>query len=702
MGVNILSDFNPHTECENPPFKNWKGIDSYQSNDCTVAVFVNEKEQEVIYRFPTLMGICTMKVSQLNNKLYQYQWKIGELTSDNGFDNKFQKTKPLHQIGMNNRNELYRELLTEFKRNNLHLPGEPKEKVEQFLVSFASDFIYSTSGKLDSLYNEWLKLNEELNIPSFFEEIKSVDHFTPEQLEKARLVLTNHNVIEVIYDVIELIAVAQKPKAILELLIALSSVFPKPLHSLSSANPGKSKSTIGETVFKLFPKHRRMRFGKTSTVAGLLNMIKYKEGTQILKHILIRVGDFGDKKEQEQAMEIISLLKELMSEGEYTKILTDMTDDFGRAMILRLEGCGSVHMEIISPTAESQYMSRALLWSPDDNKYVQKNIMCYQEDELERVEKESEFHNRRLFIASIIESIFQFTEGLTGEGASFEILNPYTSHLNALLRVKDSPNANRDRMMVQMIPKMVTLTNCLKRDVYYNEKLNAYALIVNHQDYVYTIKMLGKTLSHFIHKKPEVLGTYTTIIEERLFGMGGVIRTLNYNDLKFLVGLGRNAESRYKIGMDDDTAEKDSKREMLEMIEIFRDAAYFTYNDIAKYTTVTSNTVRDHMQELEEMELVVIDKNYKPHRVYVPSDYHGKKKVAFSGIFDYDMILKQELDGELELRSNSNSMPISLLEDNLNSMYNSFLERAKSKGWLKVSNSNTPELRDDLGALEDV
>lgn len=700
--MKILRDFDAHKEKETPPFKKWKGIESFESNNCTITVFVDEIQQQVIYRFPTLMGICTMRVTQLNDKVFQYAWKIGELKDITDFDNKFQKTSPLHKVGMNNRNGLFRELRDTFKENNLHLPGDPEKRVGEFLSTFSSDFIYTIDKTLDSFYDNWSKVNHEQNIPSFFEEINSVDHFTPEQLQKARLVLTNEDVIGVIYDVIELIAVAQKPKAILELLIALSAVFPKALHSLSSANPGKSKSTIGETVYKLFPKHRRMRFGKTSTVSGLFNMIKYKEGTQILKNILIRVGDFGDKKEQEQAMEIISLLKELMSEGEYTKILTDMTDDFGRAMILRLEGCGSVHMEIISPTAESQYMSRALLWSPDDNKHVQKNIMVYQEDELERVEKESEFKNRRPFVASIIECIFQFVEGHTNEGASFEILNPYTGHLNALLRVKNSPNANRDRMMVQMIPKIVTLTNCLKHDVYYNERLNSYALIVNHHDYIYTIKTLGKTLSHFIHKKPEVLGTYTTIIEEKLFGMGGVIRTLTYEDLKFLVGLGRNAESRYKIGMDDDKDEKDSKREMLDLIETFRDSVYFTYNDIAKYTTVTSNTVRDHLQELEEMELVVIDKNYKPHRVYIPADYHARKKVAFSGIFDYDMILKQELAGELDLKSNSNSQPISLQESNMETMHTEFLRRAEHKGWLKVSNSNTPDVVNDLGVLNNV
>lgn len=98
----------------------------------------------------------------------------------------------------------------------------------------------------------------------------------------------------------------------------------------------------------------------------------------------------------------------------------------------------------------------------------------------------------------------------------------------------------------------------------------------------------------------------------------------------------------------------------------------------------------------------MIDKNYKPHRVYVPSDYHAEKKIAFSGIFDYDMILRQELDGELELRSNSNSMPISLQESNLEMIHREFLRRAGFKGWSKVSNSNTPNVNNDLGALNEI
>lgn len=648
------------------------------------------------------MGTCTLKVIRLDNKLYQYTWKIGDLNENNGFDNKFQKTKPLHQVGMNNRDMLFRELRTEFKRNNLHVQGDPDKVVDEFLTSFASDFIYSSSGQLDHYYDNWMKLNYESNIPSFYEQVGEFDHFGPELLEKARLVLMEEDVIEVIYSVIELIAVAQKPKAILELLIALSSVFDKPLHSLSSANPGKSKSTIGKTIYKLFPQQRKHQFGKSSTVPGLFNMTRFKEGNNVLKYKLIRVGDFGNKEEQKQAMEIISLLKELMSEGEYIRVLTDMTDESGRATILKLDGCGSVHMEIISPTAESQYMSRSLLWSPDDNKHVQGMIMEYQEDELERVEKESLFKNKRFMVACVIESIFRFVDNLRGDGASFEILNPFTSHLNALLKVKDSPNANRDRMMVQMIPKLVTLTSCLKRDVYYNEKLNTYALIVDHADYLYTIKTLGKTLSHFIHKKPEVLGTYTTIIEERLYHHGGVIRTLTFDEIKQAVSLGRNGEAKYKLNVGDDQEVRDEKLEMLSFLEMFRDAHFFTYNDIAKYTTVTANTVRDHVQELEEMELVVIDKNYKPHRVYVPSDYFEKKEIAFSGIFDYDGFLKQELDGELELRSNSNSMPISLVEENIYSLYIEFLRRAEFKGWSKVTNSNSPSGDVDLGALDEV
>lgn len=705
MGVNVLSDFNAHEECENPLFKDWKGLDSYESPNCSVVVFVDEKEHQSIYRFPTLMGPCTIRINQLDTNLFQYVCNIGEIKSKDYHDFKFQKTKPLHKIGMNNRNELFREIRSEFKKHNLHLPGEPEKKIEEFLSTFASDFIYALTSQLDKFYEDWLKTEYESNVPSFFEQVGEFDHFSPELMERANDTLMNRDVIEVIYEVIELIAVAQKPKAILELLISLSCVFDKALHSLISANPGKSKSTIGKTVFKLFPKQRRVQFGKSSTVPGLFNMTKYQEGSRVLKNKLIRVGDFGNKKEQEQAMEIISLLKELMSEGEYLRILTDMADEFGRAMILKLEGCGSVHMEIISPTAESQYMSRSLLWSPDDSKEVQGKIMDYQEDELERVEKEADFKNKRLFIASLIEGIFLFVEDLRKDGASFEILNPYTSHLNALLRVKNSPNANRDRMMVQMIPKLVTLTNCLKREVYYNEKLNTYALVVDHHDYMYTIQMLGKTLSHFIHKKPEVLGTYTTIIEEKLFGIGGVIRTLTYDDLKMLVGFGKNPENKFRLHADDEQDVRDQKKEMLTLIEIFQDAHYFTYNDVAKYTTVTANTVRDHLQELEEMELVVIDKNYRPHRVYIPADYHERKKVAFSGIFDYNLFLDLERKGELDLYSNSNSMPVSLEEDNLYNMYNEFMRRAEYKGWVMQSdksNSKTSGTLDDLGALDGI
>lgn len=654
--------------------------DGYEPVTCNedAILYLDHTEQDICVEYPVNNDPVTVTMKKIDKQIFQYNLIY------NSAKQSFTYSKSIQKLGSTNRDGLFKLFVDKIMDLNAMptcIRGQPQWRAEYIVGRFGE----LTTGEIrliESTLKSWESVNKEENKVSWFEMMGEFDKFDGETLRKAEDALHKTTVIDDIYDIIELKVIAQKPKAILEFLMALSSVFPKPLHSLIAAMPGKSKTTISKTVYDLFPKQRRMKFSKTSSVAGILNMTKYKEGSHILEYKLIRVGDFGSKEEQKQAEEIISLLKELMSEAEYDKILTDMTDEFGKAMILKLRGCGSVHMEIISPTAESQYMSRALLWSPDDNKQVQNSIMEYQEDELLKIEKDAWFDKQRFFAAAIIDKLFQFVDDIREDGGRFEILNPYTSHFNALLNVKNSPNANRDRLMIQTIPKLVTLANCYNRDLFYNEKLGSYALIVNKDDYLYTVKLLGRTLSHFIHKKPEVLQTYTTIIESHLYHAEGIIRTLTYDDLKRAVDMGKNPEGRFKTGMNDDDQIRDEKKEMLEFLEIFRDAKYFTYEDIARFTTVQGDTVRGHLKELAEMQLVVVDTNYRPHRVYIPSDYYEKKKIAFSGIFDYNYLLESEL--KRENRSDFN--PFSLQESFILSIYEEFIKKANYKGWVKSSN----------------
>ncbi len=537
-------------------------------------------------------------------------------------------------------------------------------------------------------FKVWLRQQQIDNIPSFLEAIGEIDKFDESTIKTAKEQLYMNNVIDYVYDAIKLRVVAQKSKAILDFLIALSSIFDKPLHSIVTANPGKSKSTITETVFDLFPRQRRLEFSKETTSSGLMNMTKYKEGEYILKNKLIKLGDFGDAKEQEAAADIISILKEMMSEGKYNKILTNMQDEQGRAMVLKLRGVGSVHLQVVTPTVESQYQSRALLWSPDDNREVQKAIMHHQEDELGRKEKDYEFRKRREVVACMIEEIYQYVEKYRKDGSGFDVFNPFTSHFNALLNVKASPNANRDRMMIQLIPKLVTLANCFNRPVLHHREFGEFALVVSPKDYIYTLRMLGETLSRFIHKKPEVYGTYTTIIEDKLIPQAQPV--LSYDDYE----AGFEKREKYQGRKIEDIYELD--RGYVEFLELLDDSDFYTYKDIGKYTTLSDRTVRNYIQELRDMGLVFIDEKRKQHRVYMVSDYVDRKENAFRNITDFNALFDGKGPYSVEVSGDS----ISCEESYIEKLYDSFMRSAYSRGWRDYPVSRLDDCEGDVEALE--
>lgn len=646
--------YDVYTETQNPPNNEWRGIGG--NDDPPIGLFINEKMREIIVRFETIMGMATLHTSPIDSTLHDYSITLHGQNNSVTNTYKWIHKKSLHEMTGNRGDGLHKKLVSELKRVDAipKLTGTDPDKRFDVFVEELHNITATHHTLLNDRIKEWIRLMSTENTPSWFEVTNEYDVFDEDIKNSANHLLLQNNVIEHIYDVIQLKVMAQKPKAILELLISLSSILPTPVHSLITANPGKSKTTISKTVFELFPKQRRIKFDKSSTLPGVLNMTKYREGEQILKNKLIRVGDFGSADEQKEVKDIISFLKVMMSEGEYDKIMTDMIDENGRAMILKLRGCGSVHMEIISPTTEAQYMSRSLLWSPDDNKYVQRAIRDYQEDEVERIHKEATFKKKRFLMAGVIDGIYNYVEKLMETGDFFEILNPFTSHFNAILNVSNSPNANRDRPMVQTIPKLITLANCYKRQLFHNEELNAYALVVSPKDYIYTAKVLGRTLSHFIHKKPEVLGTYTQVIEEHF--KFDRIQTMTREDL--LLGV---------EGRDPD------------VVDMLKDTSFFTYKDLAKHTTVGPDSVRGHLGELEDMGLVVVDRRLKPHRIYIPSNYDELKRKAYSGFFDYKLFMEEIRKDKSEMKT----VPLSLDESDLYNLYESHVKGYELKGWFK-------------------
>lgn len=621
----------------------------------SIDLIINEEKKEVLLEFFSNQG--TGKIAFWIDSPNMYIYEI--ITEKDGREKvvtKFPESKPINKLGKNKGCQLYTRIRKGLEENTIIPYPNSKEGIDKRYNKLMGDLYLASHQINNNLLKQWEKELTTILTPSWFEHIGDYEDYPLHIQKKANELLLMNNFVEHVYKVINKKVVAQKSKAILSFLIDLSSIFEKPLHSVVTANPGKSKSTIVETTFDLFPLHRRLEFNKNTTESGLMNMTRYKEGYHILSHKVIKLGDFGDLKEQDESKNLISFFKELMSEGKYDKILTDMQDEQGRAMVLRIRGCGSVNLQVVTPNVESQFQSRSLVWSPDDSRVVQRSIKEYQENELGRYEMGHQYTENRDVIACAIDGIFRFVEKIEDKGAKFDVLNPFTSHFNGLLNVDESPNANRDRLMVQTIPKLVTLANCHKRDLFYNARYNTYALVVSANDYIYTVKTLGKTLSYFIHKKSEALQTYMAIIEDKL--ESDVLRVLEYDEFR----------NHFEKGKSD----KDVK-------ELLSSADFYSYSDIAKHTTAHPKTVSRYINELADYKMLYIDKTHSPHRVYVCADYAERKKDAFYNVIDFEREYTEEELKRIDIKAMSEVRDESKIDD----YYQSFIESAEAYGWVK-------------------
>lgn len=628
-----------------------KTIQTVESIDLSID---NEKK-EILLSFYTNQGTGKIAFWIDSPNLYIYEI-ITEKDGKEKVINKFPESKPINKLGKNKGCQLYTRIRRALEENTIIPYPNSKEGIDKRYNKLMGDLYLASHQINNNLIKQWEKELTKIITPSWFEYIGDYEDYPLHIQKKANELLLMNNFVEHVYKVINKKVVAQKSKAILSFLINLSSIFEKPLHSVVTANPGKSKSTIVETTFDLFPLHRRLEFNKNTTESGLMNMTRYKEGHHILSHKVIKLGDFGDIKEQDESKNLISFFKELMSEGKYDKILTDMQDESGRAMVLRIRGCGSVNLQVVTPNVESQFQSRSLVWSPDDSRVVQRSIKHYQENELGRYEMGHQYTENRDIIACAIDGIFRFVEKIEDKGAKFDVLNPFTSHFNSLLNVDESPNVNRDRLMVQTIPKLVTLANCHKRDLFYNARYNTYALVVSVKDYIYTVKTLGKTLSYFIHKRSEALQTYMSIIEDKL--EKDVLRVLEYEEFKDYFEKGKST--------------KDVK-------ELLNSADFYSYSDIAKHTTAHPKTVSRYINELADYKMLYIDKGHSPHRVYVCGDYADRKKDAFYNVIDFEREYTSDELKRMDIKAMSEVRDESKIDD----YYQTFIESAEAYGWVK-------------------
>lgn len=655
MGVNVFNneEWDPWDEQNHPPYKNWKGVDHYINPNAVL--FVNEKEKEVIIQTQTAFSIATIRIIRHDTEIYEYFIEQGSEKS------KFMKTMPLHHLLPNKNTQFHRELKQEFKNNNIIPPGSGSvdDRMDVYLNGL-SNFLLQSKAEIDKYFNKWLKESREATKEAYFKP----EYYSTEQVAKASELMVKNNVMDSFYKVIGYMVVGQKAYALANMGIALSSVMDYPMHSIAIGGPGTGKSRVMDTVYDLFPTHRKIELYPDTTANFLLRMTQWKEGNKFFNRKLVSLDDLGDKDEQKKAAALLSVFKVLMSKRMYKKGVAD-PDEKGKNIegkILELNGCGSVFVQMVTLSGEPQFGSRAFKWSPHDDSFSREEIKKYQEDELGGDFKEIAYARKRPVVRCMVDFIYKFVEHWEGNGSRFRIKNPFNKHLNRVLNVDASPNANRDRLMIQNMPKMVTLSNCFSRDVYFNEVLNQYVQVVTPEDYMYVLEEMGVALSSFIQQKSGTLYRYIEIVENMKKGSG-----YGFEELKGYVDALSNQSKKSKSN-----TLKSSEYEEESITEL----TGFTYMDVAKHTNVTERTASDYIKRMEELELLVIDRSVRPNRIYVPSGF----KERANEIMNFN-IVKEFYD------ENPNA-----LKSEVDEVYSNFINQLMEYGYELVETATISKL----------
>lgn len=563
----------------------------------------NQPKQEILIDIPIASGIATLSSKPTSLQIYQVRLEIDK---EEKFS--FDIDRSIAQIGSNNKNHCYKLLKGSMERASITpLYGE-----KDFNTNF-NELVFNiqlAKGYIQDIENsfQWQDKEKNTELISWAESSGNYEEFPKPVIDSAKKILQNENFLEYCLDVIENRTVAQRPKSALCLLIALSSIMKQPLNSLANSSPGKGKSRITETIYKMFPKQRRFEFDNESSVSGIIRMTQFKEGKFIFKNKILYLGDIGNQKEQSnpKVQELMSLFKVLMSKQSYSKVVTDMNSDKLDATVLNLEGCGSVMVETTTKHVEAQFQDRSVRWSPDDGKDIKKAIREYQTNQLKRIEMENTFENKRPIAACGIEIIFSEIEKIQRKGYKFEIINPYGEQMLELFPTKAPTVTSRDINHIIEIPKIVTLTNILSRNVYRNEKLKTIALVVSPEDYIYALNTVGKSLSYMISPIPENALSYMDMVEQEYF----IKKEWPYTHLD------------YKIGFDHSLSEQDI------FDEFIKDTQPFTAKEMGNLMNVETKTAREYLNDLDSMGAVYKHYDGTKNLYYPVSNFDEIRKTA--------------------------------------------------------------------------
>lgn len=483
----------------------------------------NQPEKEIAVVIPIGDGTAILTSKQASGTAYDVKVEI------NGKQKfSFKVNKAMTAIGSNNRNTYYKLLSGNMEKCGItpDYDGENfKEKFDNFIFD-----LQTADGDIREVTNsiKWQAGDKEKEELSWAQASGSMEEFSSEDLSAAKEILKNGNLIEKILEVAELKAVGQRDNTSLVTLIALSSFLEDSVHHISTGPPGKSKSTITDTIFALFPEQRKESIGKGSTTASLSNMTVYKEGSRVFSRKFIRLGDLGNEKEIEDAFKLLSVFKELMSDKKYDKTISVPQGDTHIVKRLKIDGVGSVHLSTIESNIESQYDSRAIISSPNDTFETAKQIKEHQLDDLERLLKNKEFNKRRRPIAAAIDLLCQYIEENEAVNGAIDFVNPYAHHMNEVFNIDASKNVNRDRNHIRDLPKSVTLSKIKNQTIWIHKEDKDVKVLITPEDYLYALRIIGKPILKMLSDISPQQQSYIRFISENyLQDDKGNIKDLN-------------------------------------------------------------------------------------------------------------------------------------------------------------------------------
>lgn len=594
----------------------------------------NQPEQEIAVEIPIEGGAAILTSRQASVTAYEMK---GEIEGEEKFT--FKIDKIITAIGSNNKSNYYKILFGNMEKHQMVPDYEGQDFKEKF-KNFVFD-LQTANGDIVEVINspKWLAQDKEEKTLSWALVSGALESFSGEDIAVAKKILRDGNLVEKILDVAELKAVGQRDITALVTLIALSSFLEDSIHHISTGPPGKSKSTITDTIFEIFPAQRKESIGKGSTPASLSNMTVYEEGPSVFSRKFIRLGDLGNEDEIKLAYPLLSVFKELMSDKRYDKTISVPQGDTNVGKRLKIEGVGSVHLSTIESKVESQYDSRAIISSPRDTTETAAEIKEHQLDDLERLLKKKQFKKRRQVIAAAIEMICRHIDGIEKRFGIIDFVNPYAHHMNEIFNIDASKNVNRDRNHIRDLPKSVTLAQVKNRDLWIHPKDKDVKILITPEDYLYALKIIGEPILKMMsHISPQQQSYMRFISENYLYDEAGNPKDLeSYSDMVELYSLS-----------DESWIGKTTSN------------VCFTKKDITNGLRVGATTAGRILDDLVDMKIIFKRQIGKPN-YYFPTEefFHYAKNYTPKFLSDeelgmdgeiYQMALEKSKEAEAKLR----------------------------------------------------